>query len=342
MVPIYIFRRKDGIKDSILLTLMESTQEYEGGLFQQIKTAPFKTLATFVGEGDSAKYIMIPHNYFAIEHDTAYIAEAGAYAKQIGAKLLVFAYGDNAEPIVIDNAIIIRSSAYSSRLRPNEIIMPAFVEDIGEEFGVHIREKTDVVPTIGFAGWVRFNDWKQEFKYQVKIWCSKLTIWFLGAPRPSLQGLYYRRRAIAVINRAKRVTGRFIMRGSYSGSAKTVEADPSVIRQQFIESITKADFSLVVRGDGNFSLRFFEVLSLGRIPVFVDTDTPLPRAAEIEYDSFMIRVPHDKLSQLDKIVGDFWETCTPKQYHVMQQKARQAFATKLRADRFYTDLFATL
>ncbi|MFM2339808.1 MAG: hypothetical protein RLZZ360_444 [Candidatus Parcubacteria bacterium] len=342
MVPIYIFRRKDGIKDSILLTLMESTQEYEGGLFQQIKTAPFKALATFVEEGESAKYVMIPHNYFAIEHDAAYLAEAATYAKQIGAKLFVFAYGDSAEPIVIDNAIIIRSSAYSSQLRSNEIIMPAFVEDIGEQFGVHYREKVATVPTIGFAGWVRFNDWKQEYKYQVKIWCSKLAIWFLGAPQPSLQGLYYRRQAINYVNQAKRVTGRFIMRGSYSGSVKTVEADPIVIRQQFVESITEADLSLVVRGDGNFSLRFFEVLSLGRIPVFVDTDTPLPRATEIEYDSFMIRVPHDKLSQLDKIVGDFWDICSPEQFLSMQQKARQAFTTKLRADRFFTDLFATL
>ncbi len=342
MVPIYIFRRKEGIKDSILLTLMQSQNEYEGGLFQQIKTAPFKNLAQFVGEGESAKYVMIPHNYFAIENDTAYVEEAASYAKQIGAKLFVFAYGDSAEPIVIDNAIIIRSSAYTSRVRANEIIMPAFVEDIGEQFGVHYREKAVPVPTIGFTGWVRFGNFKQEYKYQIKIWRSKLAIWFLGAPKPSLQGLYYRRKAINYINRAKRVTGRFIMRGSYSDSAKTIEADPSVVRKQFVDSITEADLSLVVRGDGNFSLRFFEVLSLGRIPVFVDTETPLPRVTEIDYDSFMIRVPHERLHDIETIVGDFWDACTPQQYQTMQQKARTIFETKLRADRFYTDLFATL
>ena len=342
MVPIYIFRRKEGIKDSILLTLMQSQNEYEGGLFQQIKTAPFRNLATFVGEGESAKYVMIPHNYFSVENDTAYLHEAAAYTKQIGAKLFVFAYGDSTEPIVIDNAIIIRSSAYTSRLRPNEIIMPAFVEDIGEQFGVHYREKTATVPTIGFTGWVRFNDWKQEYKYQIKIWRSKLAIWFAGAPKPSLQGLFYRRQSIAFINAAMRVTGRFILRGSYSGSAKTVEADPSLIRKQFVDSITAADLSLIVRGDGNFSLRLFEVLSLGRVPVFIDTETPLPRAAEIDYDAFMIRVPYQNISQIDTIVGDFWDNLTSHAYIEMQKTARIVFETKLRADRFYIDLFATL
>jgi hypothetical protein len=285
---------------------------------------------------------MIPHNYFAIVKDELYMQEAIECAKKAGVKLLVFAYGDSTEPIQIDNAIIFRSSAYTSTLLPNEVVMPAFVEDIGMEAGLTWRAKDAIIPTIGFTGWVRFPNLKQELKYQYKIWRTRVAIWRGLTPAPSLQGLHYRRKSIAAINKATKCTGRFIMRGSYSGHAKTIEADPAVMRKQFIDSITEADLSLVVRGDGNFSLRFFEVLSLGRIPVFVDTETPLPLSTEINYDDCMIRVPHERIADIEEIVATAWQSWSPAEYTRRQQLARTLFETKLRPDIFFTDFFATL
>lgn len=43
-----------------------------------------------------------------------------------------------------------------------------------------------------------------------------------------------------------------------------------------ITDIQNADFILSVKGDGSFFCRFYEALSLGRIPFFIDTDCILP------------------------------------------------------------------
>ena len=154
------------------------------------------------------------------------------------------------------------------------------------------------------------------------------------------QGLYYRRKIVKVIQSAKTCRPNFYIRSFFSASKATIEGDKDQIRNEFISSIKDSDLALVVRGNGNFSLRFFEVLSLGRIPLFIDTDTPLPLENEIDYDSFMLRVEHKDIHKIPEIVEKFWQETTPEQFIEMQKKAREVFETKLRSDAFFRIYFS--
>ena len=59
-----------------------------------------------------------------------------------------------------------------------------------------------------------------------------------------------------------------------------------------------------MRGAGNFSYRFYEALSFGRIPILIDTDTLLPLQTKIEWSEHIIILDNNinSISQIkDKI-----------------------------------------
>jgi hypothetical protein len=82
----------------------------------------------------------------------------------------------------------------------------------------------------------------------------------------------------------------------------TSHNDLTVARKVFYDNLSRNSFSLCMRGHGNFSYRFYEALSFGRIPIFIDTGAPLPFERAIEWDEHIIRVDLNdsmNMSELD-------------------------------------------
>ena len=72
------------------------------------------------------------------------------------------------------------------------------------------------------------------------------------------------------------LTTNYILRSKYRAGVSR-EKDPfHPSRLEFVNNILGSDYTVCMRGGGNFSVRFYETLSLGRIPVFIDTDCLLP------------------------------------------------------------------
>lgn len=61
------------------------------------------------------------------------------------------------------------------------------------------------------------------------------------------------------------------------------------LRLEFEQNIQANHFTLACRGKGNFSMRFYQVLSAGRIPILIDTDTILPFEEEIEWETIIVK-----------------------------------------------------
>ncbi len=118
---------------------------------------------------------------------------------------------------------------------------------------------------------------------------------------------------------------RFIIRRSFSGAHRTIELDPARARREFIDNIIDGDFVLAPKGDGNYSNRFLEVLSLGRIPVLVDTDVVLPLEHVIDYAQVVVRVPMGRVDETPKYVRDFYDALNDREWEERQQKARGDF-----------------
>lgn len=76
----------------------------------------------------------------------------------------------------------------------------------------------------------------------------------------------------------------FVVRDQYRAGATTEFVRESTQRE-FDENLRSATYALCVRGTGNFSARFYEALSFGRVPLFVDTRCVLPLEHLIDWRS---------------------------------------------------------
>jgi hypothetical protein len=84
-----------------------------------------------------------------------------------------------------------------------------------------------------------------------------------------------------------------------------VIADP-VSHREFEENLKCAEFALCPRGAGNFSIRFYEVLKAGRIPVvIVDSDTAWPLGELIDWPRLVVCATPSTLAAR---ICEFWST----------------------------------
>ncbi len=342
-MKLYVYPRKDALPDCFLLSLMLTSQETYGPLFQNIPSAPFKKLVSFVENVTEADYIFVPHTHSTLESKhQGYLKEIEQFSLEHDTPAILFAYGDRHGDIALKNAIILRTTKYRRTLHEkNEIIVPPFVEDLGAQYGYESIQKT-ATPVVGFSGMTRMPTRFTQAKFIIKL-TGATVLETLGIRDVSeRQGLYFRKQAIDVLSATAVCQLDTNQRKSYSAAEKTIEGNPETIRKEFIDNIKRSHLPLVVRGHGNYSLRFFEVLSLGRVPLFIDTDTPLPLENEIPYDKFMLRVNHTNIHKLPEIISEFWHRTSDDEFRHMQELAREVFATKLRADQFYKLLFERL
>jgi hypothetical protein len=71
--------------------------------------------------------------------------------------------------------------------------------------------------------------------------------------------------------------------------------------------INNSMFFLCPRGYGVNSLRFFETLSFGRIPVLISDATKLPLEKTIDYSKFTIRLPEKEIHKLPDYIMKFMD-----------------------------------
>ena len=76
----------------------------------------------------------------------------------------------------------------------------------------------------------------------------------------------------------------------------------------FIETTLNSRFALAPRGYGRSSFRFFEILQLGVIPVYVWNDIEwLPYKDKIDYKKFCISIHEDEINNLPQILNNIKE-----------------------------------
>ena len=290
-------------------------------------------LVQIVDSPKDADYILLPHNYSSLKSHHSYVLRQRELAKKHNKKLIIFWHGDLDTPIHDDNAIVFRTSQYRSCIQKNEVMMPAYAEDLLEG-DLQPREKHTGKPIIGFCGWADYKNLKNHIGTVVKNSLIEAS-GIVGIRRDArVKGITYRMKAIKHLEKSSRVDPNFIIRSSYSGHASTIKTDPKQTRKEYIDNLLSSDYALIIKGDGNYSYRFYEALSLGRIPVLLDTECVLPLEDRIDYSRFIVRVPHWDIYHLDAIVEDHYRSISNQDFVDMQKRAREAFEKYLRVDRF--------
>lgn len=318
---------------SLLPFLDEHSQAGRNRLFQSLPPREYAGIFERVSYANEADIVVVPHDYAYLHKHPAYLLQCQEHAYMMRKPLIIFAYQDDPRPITVSGAIIVRPSAYRSELGVHEILMPAYVEDIGAQYGKEPLSKGNK-PIVAFTGKAGFHDRKEWLKYIVRNYIMR--------QGPHKQGIYFRRHALASLANDQRIECNTIIRKRYSAHRNTIEIPPAQAREEYIRSIQNAHFTLAPRGDGNYSLRFYETLSLGRIPVLIDTDTPLPLQDKIDYDACIVRVPWQEVDHVGDYIVRFFECHNEAQLREAQQRAREIFESFLYMPKFLNYLFAKI
>lgn len=203
-------------------------------------------------------------------------------AKKHNKKVLCFYNDDNDKPMCLNDVLFYRTSFNLSKRKKFEYSMPAWSNDFSDVVCSIIRYKK-IRPVVSF--------------------CGALT-------HPS------RKACIDKLKRCSAIETSFIIRDNFWGG----DIHGDIVRAEYIENMNDSDLVLCCRGAGNFSYRLYECLSLGKIPIIVNDDTPLPCYDRINWNSFII-------TTVENIVDDiimFWNM-TEKVFIQKQEYARYVY-----------------
>ena len=312
------------------IPLLAEPRSDDNRLFQHLPFSEYKNIFEIVSTIYESDAVLLPHYLTDLATRVPYLEVVEHIAHKAGKKLIIFTTQDSPLPITRVNSIIIRPSAYASSLRANEIVAPALVEDLGAIHGVVPFTKGEA-PTIGFVGRADFDSFKTRIKYFLRNY-----VLYTGSHR---DGMYFRRAAIRAIQSDTRLSSHIISRRSFGAHRTTLELSPEGSRTEYVESIKNSLFVLAPRGDGNYSLRFYEALSLGRIPILIDTDVMLPFEPELLYDDCIMRIPYSQVGRINEIVWTYWSQKSELELQQSQKKAREMFESYLYYPRFLRVLF---
>lgn len=293
---------------------------------------------------EDADMVLMPYNHSVVINSAPDLLRlCASEAHRQGKPLLIDGLGDIEYPITPPNTIVLRYGGYQFSKQQNEVQIPCYADDLLEIYrdgALQLHQKKEK-PVIGFAGWASLP-FKQEFRALVKELPTRLYACIDARYGACKKGIFFRRQAIAVLTASTAIVPNFIIRSTFSANASTIIGDPEQLRREFVENLLASDYGLCVRGDANSSVRLFETLSLGRIPIIVDTECIFPFADKVDYREFSLIIDFRDIKRLPDIVAEFHAKLTDDDFRRMQEKARAAYLNYFRVDAVMPHLLGEL
>ena len=297
----------------------------------------------------NADFVVFPKNY-----NLWYLKDLKnlcKIAKKYNKKVMVFYMSDIENKLpYIDNLIVFRTSL-TNKNPDNEYPIPWFPEDLMKYDKNPYKNINTTIPTIWYA-WYCI---KNKIRYFISKILMKI-VWF--KPINLLIYLFfnyiyhneklynivsvigtwfvYRKDAIDILLKNKQVKFNYMRR------ERTFWIhEKSNYRNEYIDNIINSDFPLVIRWFWNFSFRLSEVISLWKIPLFIDTDCKLPFDNEIDYKDLFIWVPYKDIKNIQKYISKYLKNNKNK-FIENQKQIRYIYENYFTMTGYYTKIIYLL
>jgi hypothetical protein len=253
-------------------------------------------------------------------------------ARTAGKPLLYFSRNENLPPSRIAYGTLYRSSIFE-RL-PHERTWPSFILDVRDEAGLGHPDAIPKEPAarVGFCGFVG-TPWSR-FGYRL-----------LGQ-KQKVDGLALRARALTALRSNPRVRCDFIARTGYLGAAPLAAFEKghplATERDVFLDNLLRCPYGLALRGKGNHSVRFYELLAAGRIPLFVNTGCVLPLESEIDWKRQTVWVEDRDLARIGDVLAGFHAATSPEAFIDLQRANRRLWLDRLRPEPYFRHVLETV
>ena len=292
---------------------------------------------------------VLPVFYEVIENQKAFEKKIEPFIKRVEAhnkKILIFVGHDVLNiNIPVKNAIIFNSAISKSSQSDNVFPWPHFFEDFLEKYNdgkLSLREKSPK-PVVGFCGYAPPLNVKMGREKIVGM--IKLATNYMGLLQkyPNRISHSYRARSIVGLKKSKKIVQNFKLKSNFafgpqglnSGNVNESNTD---FRKKFVENILESDYTLCIRGLGNNSIRFFETICCGRIPVFVNTDSTLPFEDIIDWKSLCVWVEERDIDRIGDVVAEFHNNISNEDFIELQIKLRSIWEEYLSPVGFFKHL----
>jgi hypothetical protein len=234
---------------------------------------------------------------------------------------------------------IYRVSGYRSRIKTYERILPPFFtdpiithSDYLESSKTKIRKPNSPI-TVGFCG----NAPKDLYHVSKEMWAfarhnlQGTLGWHKLDTHPVKSTSILRNKVLDAFYGHKSFTTNYIRRSKYRAGARNA-SERQKTKIEFLNNILESDLIPCVRGAGNFSVRFYETLAMGRIPLFCDTDSPLPEI-DGDWDDHIIRFTPKDIPDLPDLTMQWLQG---KDMKDVFRRNRQLWEEQLSLQGFWT------
>lgn len=285
-------------------------------------------------------------SWSSINHYKDEIREFIAVAEASGKKIIVFLGHDI--PVVeinIRNAVLFSGAIDRSKQRKNLYSYPHFFPDLlshdDDTFTARHKAEPPVVGFCGYAPPLGVKIGKEKLISSLKLIANYLGIMKMY---PGKSSHSYRARTIIALRKSKEIKTNLRIKSVFAfgptgqlNTGNTEETDTS-FRRNFINNILESDYTLCVRGIGNNSVRFFETLCCGRIPVFIDTDSVLPFNCIIDWKKLCVWVDEKDIDSIGDAISAYHNNISEADFIQLQGQLRQLWVEYLSPLGFYKNL----
>lgn len=303
----------------------------------QISTGRFNRYATIGSQYfkmvplKKADLVILPGEWLS-RNPNVLAYKLAAAAKDFDKPLVIFFNSDSDETILIKNSFVFRTSFYRSTRQANEFSLPAWSEDFVEKYcqgKLQLRQYRPT-PIVSYCG--LSSNFKEKLKNEIG---RKLF------PRFQPSGHYLRWQVLKKLSKDKNIKTSFIIRREFwNGLFRKNKWNKKAAfrsRYEFVQNIIDSDYVLCTRGSGNFSYRLYEILSLGRIPIFIDTDCVLPYNSYIDWKKFVVWVDQKEIGRVAERVADFHTSLSPVDFQKLQLACRKLWEEWLSPQGFFAN-----
>ena len=286
---------------------------------------------------DRADLMLLPYfiNYYICNGLYHKLKEYNSCCIKNNIKAFGFVAGDYGEQFPeFDNIIYFRMGGFRSQLSERNIGLPAALSDHNFRlFGsnnINLRKKNKKL-VIGFCGQSDSSQIKRS-KDSIMYIFENIKRFISNPDRSDYETIfssaYHRYQILNNLECSKLVYTNFIHRKKYRAGAIS-EYDMHKTTLEYYNNIRESDYILCLRGGGNYSIRFYETLLMGRIPVFINTDCILPLMDKINWKEHVVWIEWEERHQIAEIVAKFHNDISSDDFRQIQLSNRKLWLEKL-------------
>ncbi|MBC8196782.1 MAG: exostosin family protein [Candidatus Marinimicrobia bacterium] len=288
-----------------------------------------KEYLTIVKKPVDSDFYIIPFswNYYCKFNKKTQAIDIIKESAKFNKKVIIWVSGDYFIKLPqYDNILAMYHSLYRSRTHGDKISLPSIINDPLKSMrldSIQIRSNTEI-PSVGFCSQIDRSLFITIIKIVRNCWYNILFFLRLSSvySGPKYPPTTLRKNILDNIEKNELINSIIIRRNKYKGGKVKDLTYQNRVKEEYYQNICKTDYTICIRGTGNFSTRFYETLALGRIPIFVNTDCILPFEYKINWKEHVVWVEENERSEMGKKISDFHNCLNNKTFHQLQLNNR--------------------